>query len=153
MSLPSPSAVIEVLRPLDNKYYLETVFETNFDGKFFVNSDGPLFVNCDRQYFVISTMVMLRHSRSLSRNTTSLPCYFVQSSRFPSLQSNSSHILQAMLDSLGQERFLLHHAQVFPQYVQFNSYQAEGDEIRRHVKVVPISDLPKDANVISSYCV
>ena len=48
---------------------------------------------------------------------------------------------------------MFHHAQGFPQYAIMNSYEAEELEFKKHVKPVLISDIPPDANVISSHTV
>lgn len=48
---------------------------------------------------------------------------------------------------------MFHHAQRFPQYVILNAYDAEEVEFKKHVKTVFKSDIPPNANVISSHTI
>lgn len=76
-----------------------------------------------------------------------------QFSGFPSVASNSPDVLRSIMETLGQKPFMLHHAQGFPQYVITNAYEAEELVFKKFVKCVPKSDVPTDANIISSHTV
>lgn len=82
LSLSSASERKERLWPLDNKFYPATVVETNSDGQFFANyEDGN-----------VETLDLSPEPWRLCNVVSSVPA------GFPSLWSNSSHILKAMLE-------------------------------------------------------
>lgn len=69
------------------------------------------------------------------------------------LQSNESNVLQNMISVIGNPPFLLHQAQEFPRYVLMNKYDAEEREFKKHVRCVPISEIPSNANMTSSHTI
>lgn len=137
MSSPVLGDRLEVFWPLDDSYYPGTVTEITDDGCHVVDYDDG---NSEKLNLSVENW---RSSSILSASY----------SGFPSLQSDSFEVLQAMLETIGQKPIMLHHAQGFPQYVVLNAFQAEEKEFKKYVKCIPVSDVPPDANIISSYTV
>lgn len=72
---------------------------------------------------------------------------------FPKLKSIAASVLQNMLNVIGYKPFLLHHAQVFPQQFIYNAFEGEQQKFMKHVKRVPIGEMPDKANIISSHTI
>lgn len=60
---------------------------------------------------------------------------------------------QKMEETVGCKPFLLYHDKAFPQHVIYKANEEQDDEFKKHVKLVPVEDVPEDANVIYSHTV
>lgn len=65
--------------------------------------------------------------------------------------SNEPSMLKPMADHFCKKHFLRHQAQVFEQYSLNNSFQEEELEFLKTVKLLPLSKLPKNVNIINSH--
>lgn len=69
------------------------------------------------------------------------------------LSSIEPVVLQEMLNYFGNKAFMGHQAQGFPQFALVNAYNAEETIFKKTVKPVHISEIPPDANIISSHVI
>lgn len=67
------------------------------------------------------------------------------------LSSTEKEALQSYYDQFNSKEFLLHQAQGLPQFVTQNAYSIEEINFKKIFKEVHFSDIPADANIISSH--
>lgn len=137
--LPDVGDSIEVFWPIDNQYYIGTVAEISDENVYTVHyddSDIEHLPDMSKENWRFSSSAMLQ---AMSAST--------------SVTSTEEETLNKMLDHFGNKPFLRYRAQGFPSFPLLNAYKAEEDEFKKTVKKVPIEDVPKNANVISSHVI
>jgi len=144
---PSVGDKVQVYWPLDNTYYSGSLVSYNHEtGKHHVLYDDGQEEDCNFKDEVWKPL----DESEISPNST-LSSNEVLLTPGTELSSVEKETIESYYDLFGSKEFLLHHAQGLPSFVTVNAYKKEEENFVKTVKKVYISDVPKDANIISSH--
>lgn len=136
---PAVGDSIKVFWPLDNQYYNGTVANISDNNVFTISyDDGEVeeLPDMSKENWRFSSSAML-HAMSATNLVV----------------SNEGEILNQLLEYFGNKPFLRYRAQGFPTFPLLNAYNSGEEDFKKTVKTVPIDEVPKDANVISSHVI
>jgi len=146
-TVPDPNALeigskIEVYWPLEQKFYPGVVHEIDTDElKHHIN-----YLDGDKE--------MLNLNDEIWRTLPDIGSNAINGNQVKIVNELSSlepNAIQVYFDVFKFKEFLFYHAQGLPQFVVQNAYKCEEDSFRKTVRSVHVSNVPQNANVISSH--
>lgn len=162
---PTVGDNIEVYWPIDKKFYGGTVHTHNertgkyavhyFDGdKENLNLENEVWNYLDDRAVAEQKEDTERHSNQASDQPDaeeSVSAEEVQFSPGQDLRSTGKDLIQTYYKAFGNTEFMLHPAQGLPPFATQNAYDKEERSFKKIVKDVPVSRVPKNANIVSSH--
>ena len=138
---PEIGDYIDVYWPLDEQYYTGKISSISTEGEHNIDyTDG------DKECLSLKNETWkFTADETLQSNNLNLTTH--------SLTSNAEAVISSYLQVFGQRPFMKFQAQGLPLYPLINSYQLEEDSFIKTVKLVHVSDVPKDANIITSHVI
>lgn len=139
---PTIGDIVQVYWPLDNKYYSGKVDSYNSS----TGEHHVLYDDGEKEDLNFKNEVW-----KPSNSNDPLSANEVLLTPGTELSSVEKETVESYYDVFGSKEFLLHHAQGLPSHVTVNAYKKEEENFLKTVKKVYISNVPKDANIISSH--
>lgn len=135
---PEVSDQVEVFWPLDDTYYLGVIAEEQNGNHTFVYDAGAIgTLDCSNQKWRFQNNSNLQ---SISATTLLL-------------ESDMPAVLSALLVYFGYKPFLRYQAAGFSRFSLKASYTVREADFKKTVKLVPLAEVPENANIISIHAV
>ena len=146
-NLPNVGDQIEVYWPLDKSFYGGTV--EDYDEQ--IGKHSVKYFDGDEEHLNLQDEVWNRVEDENAQDGGRIEAAEVELTPGQELQSSERELIKKYFEAFGHAEFMLHQAQGLPPFATRNAYEKEEKSFKKTVTTVTVSQVPKDANIVTSH--